>query len=208
MLVERQELAESIRVELGHQDRRRRAIARAFARGHGRVERIAGHALAQQFGAHGVRAAPDEQRLRLRERVRDEQRLLVASGCDARTGTMNSTGASRVPWCSHWKNACCALVPGSPHSAPAVGPDSGLPSRATRLPLLFEHELLQIRGKAEQRLRVRDHDALGVAQLRGVPPADESQQHRAGCARTASCGSGGRRSRRRRAARKTGPSRA
>ncbi len=77
VLVQREQLAEPIRVELRHQDRRRRAVARAHARGDGRLERRAGTPFADSSARTRRRAAPREQRLRLRQRVRDQQRLLV-----------------------------------------------------------------------------------------------------------------------------------
>ena len=79
---------------------------------------------------------------------------------------MNSTGTSCVPWCSHWKNACWPSVPVSPHSAGAVGPSTGAPSRVTRLPLLSSDQLLQVGGQARERVRVRHDDALRVARAR------------------------------------------
>ena len=38
-------------------------------------------------------------------------------GCLTR---MNSTGTTSLPWCSCWKNACWALVPGSPQTTGLV----------------------------------------------------------------------------------------
>ncbi len=116
---------------------------------------------------------------------------------------MNSTGASRVPWCSHWKNACWPLVPASPHSAGDDGPASAPPSRRDALAVAFQHQLLQVGRQAEQRLRIGHDDALGMAELRRVPPADEAEQHRQVALEAASCESARRRSRRRRAARRS-----
>ena len=73
------QLAESMRVELRHQDRRRCAIAGAHARRDRGIERRPVQSLGAASSARSASvAAPHQQRLRLRERVGDEQRLLVA----------------------------------------------------------------------------------------------------------------------------------
>ncbi len=85
MLVQREELAEPVRIELRHHDHRRCAVSRTRARGHRSVQRGGVEPFSVELGPNRVRASSDEERLRLRERVRNQQRLLV-SRADARRG--------------------------------------------------------------------------------------------------------------------------
>ena len=46
------------------------------------------------------------------------------------------------------------------------------------LAMAFQDQLLQIGGQAEQCLGIRNDDALGVLEMRTVPPTRESEEHR------------------------------
>ena len=46
---------------------------------------------------------------------------------------MKSAGTA-WPWCSSWKNECCAFVPGSPITTSPAVKSSGRPSIVTDLP--------------------------------------------------------------------------
>jgi hypothetical protein len=68
---------------------------------------------------------------------------------------------------------------------PALAPQRGRRRPAQRaavapdaLAIALEHELLQIGRQPKERLRVGNHDALGVVQMGGVPPPGKTEQHR------------------------------
>ena len=136
MLVERDQLAETMRVHLRHQDRRRRAIAGAHARRDGGVERGAGQSLGEEFRAQRVLAASFHQRLRLRERVCDEQRLLVGQRMRGTHGNDELDRRLARALMQPLEECVLAVGAGFAPERAVVGPASALPSRATRLPLL------------------------------------------------------------------------
>ena len=129
---------------------------------HGGVELGADEALRGKLPSQRRLAAADEQRLRLRERVGHEQRLLVAQ---------RMPGAKRHDELD--RRLLRALVqpleervlPVRADVAPKPGRRrsvDGLAFARDALAVAFELQLLQVGGQPLERLRVRDDDALRI----------------------------------------------
>jgi hypothetical protein len=126
----------------------------------------------------GIGPAPDEQRLGLGQSVRQEQRLLIgdrvrgADRHDELDGRFARTLMQPLEECMLGVGADVAPQRGR------RGLDANAAVARNALAMAFQDQLLQIGGQAEQRLRIRNDDALDMPQMRAVPPAREPEEHR------------------------------
>ena len=82
------------------------------------------------------------------------------------------------PWCSNWKNECCALEPGSPQMTGPVACAIAPPVAGDALAEALHLQLLQIGGEARQAMRVGQHRMTAVAEQVPVPYGQQPQQRR------------------------------
>ena len=179
VLVERDQLAEHGRAQLGRHDRRRRTVAGEHPRRH---ERLVG-----ALGPHLVGGLAERQRLRLGEEVGQEQlvhvrALPILGGIDERVGGARD----RDEVGRHQPRALVdQLVEGvlpvgaglaPPHLAGARGDRAAV--RAHALAVRLHRQLLEVRREPVQQLGVRqDRVGLGVEEVR-VPDVQQTHQRR------------------------------
>ena len=118
-------------------------------------------------------------------------RLLAVASAAPLSGSRKSMLTLLVPWCSNWKNECCALEAASPQTTGPVCESDRLAVAPDALAEALHLELLQVRGQARETLAVRQHGVARATEHARGSIRRAARAAPAGCRARWHCGNAG-----------------